>query len=275
MYLSRFSRHFWCFRTLACQVFNHVCRILVARLCNENVYMPTSDEEWQAELRGFIENYEFPCVGAWDGFHIYTTTKLKQYYSFKKRYSVSNMGLVSYNKRFSHAAVGVPGSTHDSRLLKNTRLYQQLSEGEIFPNKCLHLGHSGEIPLVTIGDSAFPQHSWFLKAYKEDTKVDKERYFNKKLCSARVVTGNCYGMLKGRWRILYKNTECKLNNLKYVIRSCILLHNICIRFGDPCEPRWRLQVQQLELFPRGRPRNENPNIASLMNRLKITNRLWE
>ena len=71
-----------------------------------------------------------------------------------------------------------------------------------------------EIPLVTIGDNAFPQHSLFLKAYKEDTKVDKERYFNKKLCSARVVTENCYGILKGRWRILHKNTERKLNNLK-------------------------------------------------------------
>ena len=61
-----------------------------------------------------------------------------------------------------YAAVGVPGSTHDSRLLKVTRLYQQLSEGEIFPNKCLHLGHSGEILLVTIGGSALPQHSWLL-----------------------------------------------------------------------------------------------------------------
>ena len=192
---------------IACHIFNHVCQILAARLYNENVYMPSSDKEWQTELRGFIENYEFPCVGAWDGFRIYTTTKLKQHYSFKKRYSVSNMGLVSYNKRFLYAAVRAPGSTHDSQLLKNTRLSQQLSEGEMLPDRCLHLGHPGEIPLVTIGDSAFPQHSWLLKAYKEDTKVDKERYFNKRLCSARVVTENCYGMLQGRWRILYKNTE--------------------------------------------------------------------
>ena len=219
---------------LVCQVFNHVCRILVARLHNKNVYIPSSDEEWQAKLRGFIENYEFSCVGAWDGFHIYTTTKLKQYYSFKKRYFVSNM-----EKRFLYTAVGAPGSTHDSRLLRNTRLCQQLSEGEIFLNKCLHLGHSGEIPLVTIGGSTFPQHSWLLKAHKEDTKVDKERYFNKKLCSARVVTENCYGMLKERWRILYKNTKCKLYNLRYVIMSWTLLHNICIRFGDSCEPKWR------------------------------------
>ena len=68
---------------------------------------------------------------------------------------------------------------HDSQLFKNTRLYQQLSEGEIFPNKCLHLGHFEEIPLVIIRGSTFPQHCCLLKAYKEDTKVDKVSYLNK------------------------------------------------------------------------------------------------
>ena len=51
---------------------------------------------------------------------------------------------------------------------------------------------------MAIGDSAFPQHLWLLKAYKEDKKVDKERYFNKKLCSTQIVTENCYGMPKRR-----------------------------------------------------------------------------
>ena len=34
------------------------------------VHLPTTDEEWQNEIRGFLENYEFPCVGAWDGFYV-------------------------------------------------------------------------------------------------------------------------------------------------------------------------------------------------------------
>ena len=96
---------------------------------------------------------------------------------------------------------------------------------------------------MAIGDSTSLQHYWFLKAYKEDTKVDKEIYFNKKLCNAPEVTENCYGILMGRWRIFDKNTERKLNDLEYVIMSCILLHNICINFGDLCEPRWRLDVE--------------------------------
>ena len=39
--------------------------------------MPRTDDEWEEELRGFIENYGFPCVGAWDGFHVYVSTHLK------------------------------------------------------------------------------------------------------------------------------------------------------------------------------------------------------
>ena len=42
---------------------------------------------------------------------IYVSTKLTNFYSYKKRYSVINMGFVGYNKRFMWAAVGAPGST--------------------------------------------------------------------------------------------------------------------------------------------------------------------
>ena len=38
--------------------------------------MATSEEEWIAECKGFIENYEFPYVGAWDGFDVHVSTHL-------------------------------------------------------------------------------------------------------------------------------------------------------------------------------------------------------
>ena len=62
--------------------------------------------------------------------------------------------------------------------------------------------------MVTIENSAFSQHSWLIKSYKEDTRDPKQKYFNKKLCSARLVTENAYEMLKRRCRIFYKQIEC-------------------------------------------------------------------
>ena len=44
--------------------------------------------------------------------------------------------------------------------------------------------------------------------------------FHKKyiiLTSACVFSENTYGTLKGRWRFLYKRTECRPENLRYII----------------------------------------------------------
>ena len=85
---------------LASVTFNKVCRVLVARLYNRYVKLSRTDNKWEAELKCLLENYESPCEGAWDSFHVYVGSKLKSYFSFKKRYSMSNLRLVSYNKKF-------------------------------------------------------------------------------------------------------------------------------------------------------------------------------
>ena len=71
---------------------------------------------------------------------------------------MSSLGLVGCNKSFLYAAVGAPRIAHDARMLKSTCLYQPIPKGEIFPEKGMTLEGSGNIPLVTIGDSVFPRH---------------------------------------------------------------------------------------------------------------------
>ena len=94
------------------------------------------------ELKNLIENYEFPCVGAWDGFHVYVCSKLKSYFSFKKRYTVSNLALVGYNKQIFYVAVDAPGSTHDARMLKNTQLYQKILESDAIYQRPLYIEYA-------------------------------------------------------------------------------------------------------------------------------------
>ena len=52
--------------------------------------------------------------------------------------------------------------------------------------------------------------------------------------------------LKGDGEFYTKKTDVKLVNVKYVTLLCILLHNLCIAMKDPCKPRWRLSVQELQ-----------------------------
>ena len=62
------------------------------------VVLSESADAWKQEIIGFLENYLFPCAAAWNDLHVYFGTKLKNHYSLKKRYLISNMGLVSYKK---------------------------------------------------------------------------------------------------------------------------------------------------------------------------------
>ena len=66
------------------------------------------------------------------------------------------------------------------------------------PDKVIRLSDFEEIPLVTIGDSTSPLYAWLLKMYNENTRDKQQKYFNKRLCGAMVVTENSYGMLTGR-----------------------------------------------------------------------------
>ena len=184
-------------------------------------------------------------MDAWDGFHVYISCNLKNFSSFKKRYSVTNMGFTGANKRFLWAGVGAPGSVHDSTLLQSSDIFRSIESGHCLPNQLLRLPGYGEIPLTTVGDSAFPPRAWLLKAYPDTTRCPKQKKFNDKLRSARVVSEHAYGMLEGRWRILYKKTECRRSIVKAIIMCCIALENICLHRNDPCSPRWKLEVEEV------------------------------
>ena len=57
--------------SLAEQVFASVSRKLIRNLFTEFVKMPNTEEERRQDATGFIENYGFFCIGAWDRFHVY------------------------------------------------------------------------------------------------------------------------------------------------------------------------------------------------------------
>ena len=55
--------------------------------------------------------------------------------------------------------------------------------------------------------------------------------------------------------------------------ACIALHNLCIEISDACQPRWRLEVDDLDLIRKRLRRAEDKRESSL-NLLKISSWLW-
>ena len=67
-----------------CVFFSKVIRVIVAYFYDKYAKLPETDEQWEVEVRVFIENYGFPAVGAWDGCHIHVNSWLKANFSFRK-----------------------------------------------------------------------------------------------------------------------------------------------------------------------------------------------
>ena len=59
--------------------------------------------------------------------------------------------------------------------------------------------------------------------------------------------------------------------------AVILLHNICIHGNDPCKPRWRSSVDDIELTDRESDKTQYRNCQnkSMETAHKICNWLWE
>ena len=56
-----------------------------------------------------------------------------------------------------------------------------------------------DVPLVILGDSAYPLQSWLMKPYREVRGVTREQIaFNHRLSQARMTVERSFGRLKGR-----------------------------------------------------------------------------
>lgn len=100
-----------------------------------------------------------------------------------------------------------------------------------------------------LGDSAYPCLSEVIVPYKDNGHLTwKQRIFNQKLSSCRVVIENAFGILKQRFRQLYHFKLRDIPRMVLVIHSCCILHNLA-------------NMDDLELFEA--PLNdEEPNVEA-------------
>ena len=96
--------------------------------------------------------------------------------------------------------IGWPGKTHDARMFANSSVYTDMISGELFPNWTRRIG-GVNVPLIILGDPAYPLLPWLIKPYIENSSSTPEQHtFNYRQSRARMVVENAFGRLKGRWR---------------------------------------------------------------------------
>ena len=89
---------------------------------------------------------------------------------------------------------------------------------------------------------------WLMKPYIEnDTTTAAQKLFNYRQSRARMVVENAFGRLKGRWRCLLKRLDTKLENVTMVIAACVVLHNVCEKYGDSFCEEWTTNSSDLNI----------------------------
>ena len=157
--------------------------------------------------------------------------EMKQYHNFKNFYSVILLALVDAKYRFIWAALGAPGNTHDFTYFQSTRLWENITEERVLPEKFQFIGDV-HVPPMILGDGTFPMKSWVCKPYGDAVLTEKKRYFNYCLSRARMVSECAFGKLKSRFRVLHRRCESSKESVKAMGLAAVVLHNICISAGD-------------------------------------------
>ena len=207
-----------------------------------------------AALRENVEAFKmelgFPqCVGAVDGTHIPIISPQEcpaDYYNRKGWHSIILQGTVDHAGRFIDVYVGWPGRVHDARVFSNSSLYHRGQSNNLFPD--LKESISGrDIPLVLLGDPAYPLLQWLMKAFPDNGRLScEQKVFNYRLSRARVVVEHSYGRLKGRWRCLLKRLDIDVRDVSELVAACCVLHNIREVHGDAFDDDWLNGVDSQE-----------------------------
>ena len=66
--------------------------------------------------------------------------------------------------------IGWPGKVHDARVSANSSLYLKGSNGTLLPN-WKHCISGVDVPLLILGDPAYPLLPWLMKPYLENAST--------------------------------------------------------------------------------------------------------
>ncbi|CAM5128216.1 unnamed protein product [Eretmochelys imbricata] len=170
----------------------------------------------------------FPnCGAAIDRTHIPILAPEHQageYINRKGYFSIVLQALVDHKGRFTNINMGWPGKVHDARIFRNSGLFQKLQEGTLFPDQKITVGDV-EMPIVILGDPAYPLMPWLMKPYTGSLDSSQE-LFNYRLSKCRMVVECAFGSLKAHWCSLLTRLDLSETNIPSVITACCMLHNI-------------------------------------------------
>ncbi|KAJ8039051.1 Protein ALP1-like [Holothuria leucospilota] len=188
---------------------------------NEFVRFPANNELPTFKAT-FYEIANFPSViGAIDGTHvkIIAPHQYEADYVNRKNFHSINVQVISdARRRITNIVARWPGSTHDSRILRESAV------GDAFKRRA----HNG----ILLGDSGYPCKSWILTPYLNPQNPAQQRYNNAQTRTHSTVECTIE-IWKRRFRCLYDEIRLQPVKACRVIAATTILHNLAMDMNLP------------------------------------------
>lgn len=244
---------------MVCRYINNITRVIVRHITPKYVRFPQTEEERRLTKAKFERKFNVPgTLGLVDGTHAATAAmphniehafmNRKFYHSINAQIVCdSDMIITSVNARY-------PGSTHDSFIFNNSRIYTIL---EAINNEQQDQWN------WLIGDSAYGLSPWLMKVFPNNANMtDAERHFNRRLQAIRSLIERVIGLLKMRFRCLLdseRRIRYSPTKVGLFVYASATLHNLLIRNGY--DIMHNINVDDIENIQLNEEIIDIPNIA--------------
>lgn len=197
------------------------------------MYLPEPTTEiWEKSAEGFNNVWQFPnCIGSIDGKHVTIKCPNKTgstYFCYLKKFSIVLMAIVGPDYKFLCVDIGGFGKNSDGGIFEESNMGKKFAAGLMnVPGDKSLPGKNQPLPHVLIGDEAFALRPWLMRPFpyrQSRSDVRKENY-NTRLCRARRVVENAFGILAQKWRIFYRPIEVSVPTAISLVKTTCILHN--------------------------------------------------
>ncbi|CAH2008273.1 unnamed protein product [Acanthoscelides obtectus] len=140
-----------------------------------------------------------------------------KYVNRKNFASINVQATCNSNEEFTSVDVSWPGSVHDSRIWKNSDIYNVMKWNRA--------------SAVLLGDSGYGIASWLMTPFRI-AETSEQTSYNRLFTRERVIIERCFVQLKQRFPILHNKIRVDTEKVPCLVMRCFILHNVAKHLND-------------------------------------------